>query len=84
MTSTSISHDVRALLSEIAGAETVASIRDDDLIFQNRVVDSLHLIELVERLQLRFQIEIDADDLVPENFESLAAISGFVSRRCAG
>jgi acyl carrier protein len=72
---------VRAVLAEIVGAAVVDRLADDDLLFERRIVDSLHLVELVERLEQRFGTEIDGDDLTPENFASVAAMSRFFDSR---
>jgi acyl carrier protein len=77
------SMQVRAVLSEIVGSAVVDRISDDDRIFERRIVDSLHLVELIERLEERFGTEIDGADLTPENFESVAAMSRFFEGRVA-
>ena len=59
--------------------------REMDLI-EEGVIDSMSLLRLVSFLEERFQIEVRDQDLVPENFRSLAAVEAFVnrSRRVAG
>lgn len=74
---------VRDLLGEIAGADVVAEIGNEDPLLEQGLVDSLHLVELVSGLQERAGVEVDADDLVPENFESLNAIAAFVDSKTA-
>jgi acyl carrier protein len=39
------------------------------------------ILKLVSFLEETFGIETDDDDMVPENFESLAALCAFVERR---
>jgi acyl carrier protein len=74
---------VRAVLAEIVGSPVVDRIADEDRIFERRIVDSLHLVELIERLETSFGTEIDGADLTPENFESIAAMSTFFEARVA-
>ncbi len=50
-----------------------------DLIEQG-VVDSMSLLRLISFLEEHFQIEVRDEDLVPDNFRSLAAIETFVQR----
>jgi acyl carrier protein len=45
------------------------------------VIDSMGILKLVTFLEEAFGIETDDDDMVPENFESLAALCSFVERR---
>jgi acyl carrier protein len=73
------SQAVREVLGEVLGGDVAASISDDDLLFERMLVDSLSLITIVSSLESRFGIEVAAEDLVPENFESIAAIAEFVA-----
>jgi acyl carrier protein len=72
---------VRAVLTEIVGSAVMDRTGDEELLFERRVVDSLHLVELVERLEQRFGTEIDGDDLTPDNFASIEAMSRFFDAR---
>jgi acyl carrier protein len=72
---------VRELLTEVVGSEVVAGIADDDQLFERMLLDSLHLITLVSSLEERFRVVVAPEDLVPENFESIAAIAGFVASK---
>ncbi|MBF4463173.1 MULTISPECIES: acyl carrier protein [unclassified Rathayibacter] len=44
------------------------------------VIDSLGLLKLIAWIESRFEVGVDDTDLDPENFRSLTAIAGFVSR----
>jgi acyl carrier protein len=72
---------VRELLTGVVGSEVVAGIADDDQLFERMLLDSLHLITLVSSLEERFRVVVAPEDLVPENFESIAAIAGFVASK---
>jgi acyl carrier protein len=74
---------IRELLSEVVGNEAVAGIADDDQLFERILLDSLHLITLVSSLEERFRVLVAPEDLVPENFESIAAIAGFMASKTA-
>ncbi|MCW2600027.1 MAG: hypothetical protein JWM02_1856 [Frankiales bacterium] len=74
---------VRQVLSSVVGANRVQQVRDDDLIFEHRVIDSLHVVEFVERIETTFGLEVDGADLTSENFSSLQAIARFVEARQA-
>ena len=47
---------------------------------QKRILDSLTIIALVSDLEDEFDIAIPAVDIVPENFDSAAAIARLVER----
>lgn len=44
------------------------------------LLDSLDIVSLVAELESRFSIRIDGIEIVPENFESIAAITALVRR----
>lgn len=56
---------------------------DANLIEQG-IVDSMSLLRLISFLEENFQIEVRDEDLVPDNFRSLAAIEAFVQRSRGG
>jgi acyl carrier protein len=73
--------EARGLLASVIGNEVVDSIRDDDRFFEDQVIDSLQLMELVEAFQSRFGIEVSGEDLSPENFGSIAGMAKFLTDR---
>ena len=70
---------VRELLGDIVGSQVVGGIADDDQLFERMLLDSLHLITLVTSLEERFQVAVRPEDLIPENFQSIAAIADFIA-----
>jgi acyl carrier protein len=73
--------EVRQLLASVAGSEVVNSMEDDELFFASHVIDSLHLIEIIDRFESRFGVEVDGKDLSPENFGSIAGMARFLNGR---
>jgi acyl carrier protein len=57
------------------------NINDGDNLLETGVIDSLGVLEIVTFLQEEFSIEAQDDDLTPENFQSIAAVSRFVGQR---
>ena len=49
-------------------------------IIEGGYLDSFDLMMLISRLSDTFGIEIDIDEIVPENFNSVEAITGMVAR----
>ena len=45
------------------------------------IVDSLGILDLVGFIEEQFGVEAQDDDLVPENFDSIAALTRFVIER---
>lgn len=66
------------MISDLSADPSVLSA-DYDLL-ENGVVDSLGMFELVRFIEERLGVEVADDELVPENFQSLNAITGMIER----
>jgi methoxymalonate biosynthesis acyl carrier protein len=55
-------------------------LRDDDPLAAIGM-DSMHLMMLISSLQRQFGITVDDEDLLEENFASLAAMASLVMRK---
>lgn len=53
---------------------------DSTRLIDDKIVDSLAMITLVAELSDEFDVEITARDIVPENFETPAAIKQMIER----
>lgn len=56
-----------------------SSLTSDYPLIENDVLDSMAIFETIAYLEDQFGIEVQDDDLVPENFETIAAIARLVS-----
>jgi acyl carrier protein len=56
-------------------------LADDDQFLELGVIDSLGFVELVEEVQTRYAIAVDALEITEENFGSIDAIAGYVERK---
>lgn len=54
---------------------------DDDPLLERGVVDSLGILEMVQFMTREFSIEIQDEDLTPENFASVTRLADFVMSR---
>jgi acyl carrier protein len=54
---------------------------DGDQFLELGVIDSLGFVELVEEVQSRYGIAVDALEITEENFGSIDALVAFVERR---
>jgi acyl carrier protein len=59
------------------------ALADDDQFLELGVIDSLGFVELVEEVQSRYGIAVDALEITEENFGSIDALVAFVERRRA-
>ena len=58
-----------------------AQISDDGSLLDAGIIDSTGAMELVSFLETEFGLEVSDTDLVPENLDSIAAITSFVTRK---
>lgn len=50
-----------------------------DLLAQG-IIDSFDIADIVSQMESKFEIEIKAEDIVPENFNSIAVLARLVQR----
>lgn len=75
-----ITGKVRSYIQESAHVEK-DKIKDNSLIFKEGFFDSMGFIVLITHLEQEFGIKTGDSDLIEENFESINAISDFVSKK---
>jgi acyl carrier protein len=56
-------------------------IKDDTLIFDEGLLDSMGLLFLIEFLNENYKIEVSDEELNPKNFESINSIVSFVESK---
>lgn len=69
---------------DLASGKGEARIDPDHNLIETGVIDSLGIQKLIVFLESNFAIEILDDELLPENFETIDAISSFVDRKVNG
>lgn len=75
-----IKEEVRNYLKE-ASLSNSEDIKDDTLIFDSGILDSMGLLFLIEFLNEKFEVSIEDEELLPENFETVNSITEFVQRK---
>ena len=76
-----IEESVRQLMIERAWLEQQDPVSDTDSLVDHGVIDSLTMMELIGFLERTYGIQVTDDELIPENFETLSAIAGFVEQK---
>ncbi|HBB32925.1 MAG TPA: acyl carrier protein [Cyanobacteria bacterium UBA8803] len=51
---------------------------DDASFLENGIIDSMNVMELVLFLEEKWGIKIEDTEIVPENFDSVSGLAGFV------
>jgi len=73
----------KELMKYISGESLtdINSLKDDTLIFENGLLDSMGLLFLIEFLKDKYGMEVTDEELNPENFESVNRIVSFIESK---
>ena len=55
-------------------------LKNDDSFLETGIVDSTGVVELVMFVEDTFAIEVPDEDVVPENFDSVEALVGYIQQ----
>ena len=67
-----------SILNEIRPGRDFASAKN---FFDQGILDSLDMTALVASLESHYNVFLDVDEIVPENFQSIAAIQALLKRK---
>jgi acyl carrier protein len=81
MKNVSIGERLSSYLQAKFPAARQKGVREDDPLLERGIIDSMGVLDLVEFIEQEFQIKVSDDDLVPDNFETLARIEEYI-RKC--
>ena len=59
-------------------------LKNDTLFFENGIIDSTGILEIIGFLEETFKIKIEDEELIPENFSSLEAIDKYLILKLNG
>lgn len=57
------------------------TLRDDDSFMDLGLIDSTGVLELVSYLEEQYSIVIDANELIPDNLDSIERLTRFVAKK---
>lgn len=81
---TEILEDVRSFLKTEGFLTETMSLHEDDSLTETGVIDSIILIQLVDFLENKYNIEIPLEMLTPDNFDTLGGINNSVMKLTQG
>lgn len=64
---------------ELANKPELLPLKNDTSLLESGILDSLSLLKLVLFLEEQFGVAVGAEDLVPENFETINAICAYLN-----
>ena len=69
------------IVDELRGGDEPDELDDDTFLIEEEVIDSLGIMSIVTFVEQKWGIEIEADEVVLQNFESLPAIGNLVKSK---
>jgi acyl carrier protein len=77
----SYSEEIRAFVVANFLFGDAAGLVDQASFFDTGIVDSTGVLELIMFLEKRFGIKIEAEEMVPENLDSINRVVAFVTKK---
>ena len=71
----------RFIVDEIMMAKKDTRIDPDESLINSGVVDSLSLLRLINFIEEKFDVIVEDEEVVPENFDTLKIMETFVTER---
>lgn len=68
------------IIEIIKTIKPVANLDANTSLIKDKVIDSLSMIRLVAELEDEFDVDISAQDIIAENFETVSAIYNLMER----
>jgi acyl carrier protein len=60
------------------------SFEDSDSFMETGIIDSTGVLELLEYIEEAFSIQVEDEEVVPDNMDSLDKLAAFIGRKKAG
>ena len=61
--------------------DTTVPLGEDDSLLQKGLIDSTGILEVVHFIEEKFGIPVEDDELIPDNLDSVRAITQYVMRK---
>jgi len=69
------------LTNSVLPLARVEAFRDDESFLEKGILDSTGVLELVGHIENRYSIRVEADEITPDNLDSLEKLVAFISRK---
>jgi len=69
------------ILEELAPDCNANELKENQSLLDSGIIDSMAVMKLLDFIEKKFQLKVPVDELVPENFETLTAITDLISKK---
>ncbi len=70
---------IREYLATHTGRDEVRTLDANESLLESGIIDSAVMVGLISFIEERYGFTVDEDDMIPENFETLAAIARYIT-----
>lgn len=78
----SIEEKVRGyILENFLFTDDQSALSSEDSFMEKELIDSTGILELIFFLEDEFNVEVDSDEMIPENLDSVINVMAFVERK---
>ncbi len=63
--------------------ESEEDLDNDDSFLEKGIIDSTGILELVMFIEETYDIEVEDDEVIPENFDSIDRLSAYIRKKTA-
>jgi acyl carrier protein len=71
------------IVDELHGGADSTNIDDNTFLIEEELIDSLGIMATVSFIEAHWNVEVDAEDVLLENFETIPAIERLVEKKLA-
>jgi acyl carrier protein len=72
------------VLTELIKANESEGVKDDQSLFRHEIIDSVSILQLLAFVDCEFDLRIESGEVTQENFDSIARVASYVTRKLAG
>jgi acyl carrier protein len=84
-TAESVKASLRAFISApTLPLSRVSSFTDDDSFLETGILDSTGVLEVVSHIEKEYGLRVEADEIVPDNLDSINKLTAFIGRKTGG
>lgn len=69
------------ILKELATNNETESLDDNEPLLESGIIDSLAIMKLLAFIEEKFNLKVMDDELIPENFDSVASILRLIEKK---
>ena len=69
------------ILENYLYTEDESALKDDDSFLDSGILDSMGILEVIDLLNEVFRIEVEDDEMIPDNLDSINDLLAFIKKK---